>query len=599
MNLRTQDHAYIQDSNLRPRFYDHHGVLKPGSNIGPGVHLWSKGQTCFQKPGKEPTGEAGLWTRLHLKEPKASDHVISTSIKAGVNVCGRLLRVFKPKPSRHIGHKTRLISKTTPNHGSWWLKPALNHVFDLTHFVDFSEFNFVKFLRRFGGKQSHLVLIFELLKENKCRGNKKQTFFETRYEQQKDKQVKKDFQTCIKADWLGKNRNHGVVYFGEANPTRNHQLKSIGFERIFLNTRFSKPNKLRKTKMKKNVYPWQNLVFERPKTKINISGRFKQNTKRDFKKAGLLKKQNGFLGANAPKKRLKKGLGVKKTKSYGLPPSLRLTYVTPRRIQVGDKLSGRHGNKGIVSRILPSGSMPYLPDGTALDLALNPLGVPSRMNVGQLFECLLAFAGSLLKQNFRLTSFDERFGGEASRSLSYAKLYEARLQTAQAWVFNPNFPGKVRCFDGRSGQAFLQPLTVGKPYMLKLIHVVDDKIHARRSGPYSLVHQQPLRGRSKNGGQRVGEMEVWALQAYGAAHILHELLTLKSDSMLGRETVENYLLFQASLKFDLPESFKVLSHECQCLGLDLGLKANHHLCSQTFHPEKRWRLVKPNLSFKV
>jgi DNA-directed RNA polymerase subunit beta len=145
--------------------------------------------------------------------------------------------------------------------------------------------------------------------------------------------------------------------------------------------------------------------------------------------------------------------------------------------------------------------MPYLPDGTPLDLVLNPLGVPSRMNVGQIFECLLGLAGSYLGQNYKIQPFDELYGCEASRSLVYSKLYEARIKTGQNWLFNPNSPGKIRLFDGRTGQCFKQPVTVGCSYILKLVHQVDEKIHARSTGPYSLVTQQPLRGRSKQGGQ--------------------------------------------------------------------------------------------------
>ena len=205
-----------------------------------------------------------------------------------------------------------------------------------------------------------------------------------------------------------------------------------------------------------------------------------------------------------------------------------------KRIQVGDKLSGRHGNKGIISRLLSRSDMPYLPDGRPLDVVLNPLGVPSRMNVGQIFECLLGLAGAYLHQTYRLVPFDEVYGCEASRSLVYAKLYEARLRSRQDWLFDPNFPGKVRLFDGRTGRCFQQPITVGKAYILKLIHLVDEKIHSRTTGPYALITQQPLRGRVKQGGQRLGEMEVWALQGFGASYTLQEMMTFKSDDMYGR-----------------------------------------------------------------
>ena len=242
-----------------------------------------------------------------------------------------------------------------------------------------------------------------------------------------------------------------------------------------------------------------------------------------------------------------------------------------RRIQIGDKISGRHGNKGIVSRILPSQDMPYLPDGTPLDVVLNPLGVPSRMNVGQIFECLLGLAGAYLNQNYKLQPFDEVYGCEASRSLVYSKLYEARLKTQQNWLFDPNFPGKVRLFDGRTGQCFEQPVTVGKAYILKLIHMVDEKIHARLTGPYSLITQQPLRGRAKNGGQRVGEMEVWALEGFGASYTLQEILTFKSDDVLGRDLALKSIQGATPFSYGVPECFRVLTRELNGLCLHLNI----------------------------
>nr|YP_010448265.1 RNA polymerase beta subunit [Symbiochloris sp. SG-2018]UTQ75746.1 RNA polymerase beta subunit [Symbiochloris sp. SG-2018] len=242
-----------------------------------------------------------------------------------------------------------------------------------------------------------------------------------------------------------------------------------------------------------------------------------------------------------------------------------------RRINVGDKMAGRHGNKGIVSNILPRQDMPYLPDGTSIDMVLNPLGVPSRMNVGQIYECLLGLAGRYLNQNFQVRPFDELYGPEASRSVVYSKLYETRLKTGQKWLFDPNFPGKTHLFDGRTGECFDQPVTVGQAYMLKLIHLVDEKIHARSTGPYSLITQQPLRGRSQHGGQRLGEMEVWALQGFGAAYILQELLTVKSDDMRGRHQVMRSILTNDSFILGAPESFKVLIRELQSLCLDIGV----------------------------
>nr|YP_009538398.1 beta subunit of RNA polymerase [Capsosiphon fulvescens]AWX64087.1 beta subunit of RNA polymerase [Capsosiphon fulvescens] len=265
-------------------------------------------------------------------------------------------------------------------------------------------------------------------------------------------------------------------------------------------------------------------------------------------------------------------LNLDSSKSYNRHSGVLKVHIylaEKRSIQVGDKIAGRHGNKGIVSNILPRQDMPYLPDGTPLDLVLNPLGVPSRMNVGQIFECLLGLAGSYLGQNYKIQPFDELYGCEASRSLVYSKLYEARIKTGQDWLFNPNNPGKIQLFDGRTGSCFSQPVTVGKSYILKLVHLVDEKIHARSTGPYSLVTQQPLRGRSKQGGQRVGEMEVWALEGFGAAYILQELLTIKSDAMHGRQQLIHSILDNKPLEIGTPESFKVLIRELQSVCLDI------------------------------
>jgi DNA-directed RNA polymerase subunit beta len=255
--------------------------------------------------------------------------------------------------------------------------------------------------------------------------------------------------------------------------------------------------------------------------------------------------------------------------------SIQIYLAEKRRIQVGDKMAGRHGNKGIISQILPIEDMPFLPDGRCLDMVLNPLGVPSRMNVGQIYECLLGLAGKHLGENFKVFPFDEIYGAEASRSFVYSKLYSASLKTGKKWLFNPNSPGKIRLYDGRTGETFDQAITVGYAYILRLVHMVDDKIHARSTGPYSLVTQQPLRGRSKQGGQRLGEMEVWALEGYGAAFTLLEMLTIKSDDMTGRMTLWSNLILNKEISIGTPESFKVLICELQALCLDIGLyKAN-------------------------
>ena len=242
-----------------------------------------------------------------------------------------------------------------------------------------------------------------------------------------------------------------------------------------------------------------------------------------------------------------------------------------RKIQVGDKIAGRHGNKGIISRILPRQDMPFLPDGTPVDILLNPLGVPSRMNVGQLYECLLGLAGDKLNLRFKILPFDEMYGLEVSRILINKKLRQASVAKNESWLFNPYAPGKMVLIDGRTGKEFENPVTVGNAYMLKLIHLVDDKMHARATGPYSLITQQPLRGKAQHGGQRFGEMEVWALEGFGAAFTLKELLTIKSDDMQGRnETLNAIVKGQQIPKFGIPESFKVLLHELRSIGLDIS-----------------------------
>ncbi|MBP0018287.1 MAG: DNA-directed RNA polymerase subunit beta [Cyanobacteria bacterium SBLK] len=259
-----------------------------------------------------------------------------------------------------------------------------------------------------------------------------------------------------------------------------------------------------------------------------------------------------------------------------LPPGanmvVRVYVAQKRKIQVGDKMAGRHGNKGIISRILPVEDMPYLPDGRAVDIVLNPLGVPSRMNVGQVFECLLGWAGENLGLRFKTTPFDEMYGEEKSRESVHAKLKEGSERPGKKWAFSEQNPGKIQVYDGRTGEPFDRPVTVGIAYMLKLVHLVDDKIHARSTGPYSLVTQQPLGGKAQQGGQRFGEMEVWALEAYGAAYILQELLTVKSDDMQGRNEALNAIVKGKPIpRPGTPESFKVLMRELQSLGLDIAV----------------------------
>jgi DNA-directed RNA polymerase subunit beta len=244
-----------------------------------------------------------------------------------------------------------------------------------------------------------------------------------------------------------------------------------------------------------------------------------------------------------------------------LPPGvikmIKVYVAMKRKLSVGDKMAGRHGNKGVISRILPEEDMPYMPDGTPVEIVLNPLGVPSRMNVGQILETHLGWAARSLGLFFSTPVFDGATEGEIKAQLAAAGL--------------PG-DGKTALYDGMTGERFEQQVTVGFIYMLKLSHLVDDKIHARSIGPYSLITQQPLGGKAQFGGQRFGEMEVWALEAYGAAYTLQELLTVKSDDVEGRSKV-----YEAIVKGDvpddpgLPESFNVLVRELQSLCLDVEL----------------------------
>jgi DNA-directed RNA polymerase subunit beta len=229
-----------------------------------------------------------------------------------------------------------------------------------------------------------------------------------------------------------------------------------------------------------------------------------------------------------------------------------------RKLKVGDKMAGRHGNKGIVARIVREEDMPFLEDGTPVDIVLNPLGVPSRMNIGQIYETVLGWAGQKLDKNFSTPIFDGASSDEVA-----ALIKEAGI---------PQY-GHTYLYDGGTGQRFDQPATVGVIYMLKLGHMVDDKMHSRSIGPYSLITQQPLGGKAQFGGQRFGEMEVWALEAYGASSTLQEILTVKSDDVVGRaKTYESIVKGESMPKPGLPESFNVLMHELKGLGLDIRLE---------------------------
>jgi DNA-directed RNA polymerase subunit beta len=242
-----------------------------------------------------------------------------------------------------------------------------------------------------------------------------------------------------------------------------------------------------------------------------------------------------------------------------LPPGVnqlvRVSIAQKRKIGAGDKMAGRHGNKGVISRVLPIEDMPFLPDGTPVDIILNPLGVPHRMNIGQIMETHLGWAADALGIKIATPVFDGATEEDIEEYLRRANLPDT---------------GKIQLFDGRTGEPFDHPITVGYTYMLKLAHLVEDKVHARSTGPYSLITQQPLGGKAQFGGQRFGEMEVWALEAYGAANILQEILTVKSDDVVGRvKTYEAIVKGENIMEPGVPESFKVLVKELQSLGINV------------------------------
>jgi DNA-directed RNA polymerase subunit beta len=260
----------------------------------------------------------------------------------------------------------------------------------------------------------------------------------------------------------------------------------------------------------------------------------------------------------------------------GVIKKVKVYVASKRKIQVGDKMAGRHGNKGIVAKIVPIEDMPYLPDGRPVDIVLNPLGVPSRMNVGQVLETHLGWAAQMLGMKVATPVFD---GVDEETMVDMMKKANKQIEDKTgedfAWGFRTKegktfFDGKTDLFDGRTGNKFDQRVMVGQIYMIKLDHLVANKIHARAVGPYSLVTQQPLGGKAQHGGQRFGEMEVWALEAYGAAFTLQEMLTVKSDDVTGRARIyESIVKGQNVLDAGRPESFNVLLKEMQSLGLDV------------------------------
>lgn len=293
---------------------------------------------------------------------------------------------------------------------------------------------------------------------------------------------------------------------------------------------------------------------------VNISGSdwTVDNDKNDLIKQLIHNYKIKFNDLMGAKNREKFAISIGDELPAGIMKLAKVYIAKKRKLNVGDKMAGRHGNKGIVSRIVREEDMPFLEDGTPVDIVLNPLGVPSRMNIGQIYETVLGWAGQKLGLKFATPIFDG------------ANLDQITEYTEQAGL--PKY-GNTYLYDGGSGERFAQPATVGVIYMLKLGHMVDDKMHARSIGPYSLITQQPLGGKAQFGGQRFGEMEVWALEAFGASNILREILTVKSDDVIGRaKTYEAIAKGEAMPEPGIPESFNVLLHELQGLGLDIRLE---------------------------
>jgi DNA-directed RNA polymerase subunit beta len=264
----------------------------------------------------------------------------------------------------------------------------------------------------------------------------------------------------------------------------------------------------------------------------------------------------------------------------GVLEMVKVYLATKRQLSVGDKMAGRHGNKGVIARIVPEADMPFMEDGTPVDILLNPLGVPSRMNVGQILETHLGWAANILGFQAVTPIFDGATEDEVNAAVVEANEDVQRrldhFEKTSTWPtpreILTKMPrgGKVQLHDGRTGEPFAQRTTVGCLYMLKLHHLVDDKIHARSTGPYSLITQQPLGGKARTGGQRFGEMEVWALEAYGAAYILQELLTVKSDDVEGRTKIyESMVKGVNKLEAGMPVAFDVLCNELKGLGLNV------------------------------
>ena len=299
----------------------------------------------------------------------------------------------------------------------------------------------------------------------------------------------------------------------------------------------------------------QKLLNEIDFLNVQLTKWTTDESKNELVRATILNYIKKYKEADARLKRKKYNLTIGDELPSGIVQLAKVYIAKKRKIRVGDKMAGRHGNKGIVSRIVRQEDMPFLADGTPVDICLNPLGVPSRMNLGQIFETVLGWAGKELGVKFATPIFDG-----------------ASIEDLNKWTEKANVPnyGKTYLYDGGTGERFDQPATVGVIYMLKLGHMVDDKMHARSIGPYSLITQQPLGGKAQFGGQRFGEMEVWALEAFGASHVLQEILTVKSDDVMGRaKAYESIVKGDPMPTPNIPESLNVLLHELAGLGLSI------------------------------
>ena len=307
----------------------------------------------------------------------------------------------------------------------------------------------------------------------------------------------------------------------------------------------------------KGVKFTQKILNEINYSSIQLSKWTSDNHKNDMIRDLIINYLKKEKELDAKLKRKKFNVTIGDELPAGIIQMAKVYVAKKRKIKVGDKMAGRHGNKGIVSRIVRQEDMPFMEDGTPVDIVLNPLGVPSRMNLGQIFETVLGWAGQKLGVKFATPIFDG-----------------AELEDLEQWSDKAGLPryGKCYLYDGGTGDRFDQPATVGVIYMLKLGHMVDDKMHARSIGPYSLITQQPLGGKAQFGGQRFGEMEVWALEAFGASHILQEILTIKSDDVAGRsKAYEAIVKGEPMPQPGIPESLNVLLHELRGLGLSIEL----------------------------